>query len=194
MGSKQKTFLVLRPFERALTWCYTGREIGDRRTDGRHNDFSRAHFLKMCSKNEFREFDNFVFDELFPDMLVLVPRINQISSLLMFFPELFFANFPSSISNANSFSSTLTFHSSCTYIVVENSLETERTQNDDEVFNNNVFRLPQKSKQQHFLGSFCCFQSQERSYKTRMLFLCCKFVVCLIFTSFCRSVDSLSLC
>jgi hypothetical protein len=33
-----------------LSRCYTGREIGHRQTDGRHNDFSRAHFLKMCSK------------------------------------------------------------------------------------------------------------------------------------------------
>jgi hypothetical protein len=33
-----------------LSRCYTGREIGHRRTDGRtggrHNDFSRAHFFK----------------------------------------------------------------------------------------------------------------------------------------------------
>jgi hypothetical protein len=45
-----------------LSRCFTGREIGhrrtdgqtDRRTDGRHDDFSKAHFLKMCSKYVFR--------------------------------------------------------------------------------------------------------------------------------------------
>ena len=50
-----------------LARCYNGWEIGHRRTDrrtdgqtdGRHNDFSRAHFLKMCSnkKNHFGFFD-----------------------------------------------------------------------------------------------------------------------------------------
>jgi hypothetical protein len=37
--------------------CYTGREIGHRRTDGqtdgRHNDFSGAHFLKCALKMHF---------------------------------------------------------------------------------------------------------------------------------------------
>jgi hypothetical protein len=40
-------------FSSQLSRCYTGRKIAhrqtDRRTDGRHNDFSRAHFLKMFS-------------------------------------------------------------------------------------------------------------------------------------------------
>jgi esterase/lipase superfamily enzyme len=37
----------------------------DRRTDGRHNDFSRAHFLKMCSKNiEKKRFSIFTIDNI----------------------------------------------------------------------------------------------------------------------------------
>jgi hypothetical protein len=120
MGPVQKTFLVLRPFEGALTcsiliagtqvmlrkayflrreswlrpesWtprpriqssgpyyetqaptdlcskfqlsrCYTGREIGHRRTDGRtdarHNDFRRVHFLKMCSNKSKTQYNLF---------------------------------------------------------------------------------------------------------------------------------------
>jgi hypothetical protein len=39
-----------------LSRCYSGWEIGDRRTDGRtdgrHNDFSIALFLKICSKRK----------------------------------------------------------------------------------------------------------------------------------------------
>jgi hypothetical protein len=40
-----------------LSWCYTGREIGHRQTDGRMDDITisvEPIFFKMCSKNRLR--------------------------------------------------------------------------------------------------------------------------------------------
>jgi hypothetical protein len=46
--------VLYRPRNRSQTDRRT-----DEQTDGRHNDFSRAHFLKMCSKN-IENFQNYV--------------------------------------------------------------------------------------------------------------------------------------
>jgi hypothetical protein len=57
-----------------LSKCYSGWEIGDRRTDGRHNDFSRAHFYKP-----FYVFDRFMLIKIYISLFEAIPCFDHIS-------------------------------------------------------------------------------------------------------------------